>query len=345
MSGFRRTTLLFAIAVASILGAGPVRAQTPEEFYKGKTIDFVIGYPPGGSNDTWGRLLARHLGKHIPGKPLVVPKNMPGAGSFLAVNTIFNVSPKDGTVIGIGAPTMPLDERLGTQGVRFKTAELNWIGRVDSLVNMVFMWKTSPVKTIADALQIQSTLSATGVGSTVFVYPNVMNHLLGTKFKIVLGYKGSNDAMLAVERGEVEGHCTSWVALKVAHPDWIKDKSVSILAQFALHRHPELPDVPTAVELARNDEERAILGAVVNAAEVGSAFFTAPGVPADRLRALRRAFDATMKDPAFLAEVERTRLSVNPVTGEDLQKLVAEVSNLPADLLEKVRAVYATKAN
>ncbi len=343
MSGWRTGVVTFIIAMAA--GLGEAAAQSPEEFYRGKTIDFVIGYPPGGSNDTWGRLLGRHIGKHIPGKPTVVPKNQPGAGSFLAANTVFNVSPKDGTVIAIAAPTTPLDERLGTQGVRFKTAEFGWIGRVDSLVNMVFLWKTAPVKTFADALKTQSTLSATGVGSTVFVYPNVINHVLGTKFKLVLGYKGSSEAMLAVERGEVEGHSTSWVALKVAHPAWIADKSINIITQFALKRHPEMPDVPTAIELAQTDEQRAILSPVMNAAEVGSAFFTTPGVPADRLNALRRAFDATMKDPEFLAEVERTRLSVNPISGEELQKLVAQVSNLPPDILGKVRAAYSAKSN
>ena len=305
----------------------------------------MIGFPPAGSNDTWGRLLARHIGKHIPGKPNVVPKNMPGAGSFLAVNQIYNVLAKDGTIIGIGAPTLALDEKLGSQGVRFKTAELNWVGRVDSLINMVFMWKTSPVKTIADAQRIESRLSGTGAGSTVAIYPTVMNNVLGTKFKLIMGYRGSNEAMLAVERGEVEGHSTSWTALKVAHPDWIRDKSVTLLVQFALKRHAELPDIPTAVDLARNDEERAILSAVMNASEVGTAFFTSPGVPPDRLSALRRAFDATMKDAEFLAEVERMRLGVAPITGEDLQKRVAEVSDLPPGLLEKVRAAYTTKAN
>ena len=341
MSGrFSRRAVEAAVCFAAITSAGEAAAQAPEDFYRGKTIDFVIGYPPGGSNDVWGRLVARHLGKHVPGKPNVVPKNMPGAGSFLAVNQIFNVLPKDGSVIGIGAPTMALDERLGSQGVRFKTAELNWIGRVDSLVNMVFMWKTSPVKTFADAQQRQSTLSGTGAGSTVAVYPTVINNVLGTKFKLVMGYRGSNEAMLAVERGEVEGHSTSWVALKVAHPDWICDKNVSILVQFALKRHADLADVPTAVELARNDEEGAILRAVMNASEVGSAFFTSPGVAADRVTTLRRAFDATARDSEFLAEVEKTRLAVNPVTGEDLQKLVAEVSNLTPALLDKVRAAY-----
>jgi tripartite-type tricarboxylate transporter receptor subunit TctC len=335
----RRASLI--ILTAGIAGlSAQASAQTPEQFYAGKTIDFIIGYPPGGSNDTLGRLVARHLGKHIPGKPTVVPKNQPGAGSFLAVNTIFNVSPKDGTVIGIGAPTTALDEKLGTQGVRFKTAELNWVGRLDSLVNMVFMWKTSPVKTFADAQKIQSTLSATGIGSTVSIYPTVMNNLFGTKFKLIMGYKGSSEAMLAVERGEAEGHSTSWTALKVAHPDWMRDGNVTILVQFALKRHADLPNIPTAVDLARNDEERAIVRAIMNATEVGTAFFTTPGVPADRLSTLRRAFDATVRDPELLADAEKIHVGVSPMTGEELQTLVAEVSNLSPGLLEKVRAAY-----
>jgi len=337
---FRRTSFATVLSAALVGLAATASAQTPEQFYAGKTVDFVIGYPPGGSNDTLGRLVARHISKHIPGKPTVVPKNQPGAGSFLAVNTIFNVSPKDGTVIGIGAPTTPLDEKLGTQGVRFKTAELNWIGRLDSLVNIVFMWKTSPVKTFADAQKIQSTLSATGIGSTVSIYPTVMNNVFGTKFKLIMGYKGSSEAMLAVERGEAEGHSTSWTALKVAHPDWLRDKNATILVQFALKRHAELPDIPTAVDLARNDEERAILRAIMNATEVGTAFFTTPGVPADRLTTLRRAFDATVRDPELLADAEKIHVGVSPMTGEELQTLVAEISNLPPGLLEKVRAAY-----
>src|SRR5262249_47078670 len=257
------------------------------------------------SNDTFGRLLARHLGKHIPGKPAIVPKNQPGAGSFLAVNTIFNVSPKDGTVIGIGAPTIPLDEKLGTQGVRFKTAELNWIGRIDSLVNIVFMWKAWPIKTFADAQKRESTLSGTGVGSTVSIYPTVMNNVFGTKFKLVMGYKGSNEAMLAVERGEVEGHSTSWTALKVAHPDWLRDANVATRVECAPKRPADRTDTPPVVDPPRNDEGRATLSAFMNATEVGPAFFPPPGVPADRLAALRRAFDAAMKDPELLADAQR----------------------------------------
>jgi tripartite-type tricarboxylate transporter receptor subunit TctC len=335
---------LGAAVMAAIIGAAAsASAQTAEEFYKGKSIDLVIGYPPAGSNDVYARLLARHLGKHIPGKPNIIPKNMPGAGSFLALAHMANVAPNHGTAIAIGAPTSALDEKLGTQGVRFKTAEFNWIGRIDSLVNIVFMWHTSKVKTVADAQQIESTLSGTGAGSTVSVYPTVMNNVLGTKFRLVMGYKGSSEAQLAVERGEVEGHSTSWTAVKVGHPDWLPSKKITIPVQFALKKHPELPDVPTVVELARNDEERAVLRAVMNATEIGTAFMTTPGVPADRVTALRRAFDATMKDPEFLADAERTKLTVGPITGEELQQLVGEVANLTPALAEKVQAAYASK--
>jgi tripartite-type tricarboxylate transporter receptor subunit TctC len=329
-----------AIAVAVVLAATQVQAQTPEQFYKGKSIDMIIGYPPSGSNDVYARLLARHIGKYIPGNPTVVPKNMPGAGSFLAVNHVYTVAPKDGTVLAIGAPTTALDERMGTQGVRFKTAELNWVGRIDSLINIVFMWHTSKVKTFADAQKYESTLSGTGTGSTVFVYPNVMNNVFKTKFKIILGYKGSADAQLAVERGEAEGHSTSWTAVKVNHPDWWPKKMISILVQFGLDRHPELPDIPTAVELARNDEEKQVLTAIMTASEVGTAFFTTPGIPADRLAVLRRAFDQAMKDPQLLAEAQKAKLTIGPMQGPQLQKLVAGVTNLSPALLEKVREAY-----
>jgi tripartite-type tricarboxylate transporter receptor subunit TctC len=340
-----RASFIAMALAAAVAAGGHASAQTPEQFYRGKSIDLVIGYPPAGSNDVYARLVARHLGKHIPGNPHIIPRNMPGAGSFLALANVYNIAPKDGTVIGIGAPTSPLDEKLGTQGVRFKTAELNWIGRVDSLINMVFTWHTSPVKTFADAQRIESKLSGTGVGSTVSVYPIVTNNVLGTKFKLIMGYKGSNEAQLAVERGEVEGHSTSWTAVKVAHPDWLPTNKITIIVQYALKRHPELPDVPTVVELARNDEERQILRAVMNATEIGTAFFTAPGVPAERVTTLRRGFDAMMKDPELIAEAQRTKLTLGPITGEELQKLVSEVSNLSPELLEKVRAAYGANPN
>jgi tripartite-type tricarboxylate transporter receptor subunit TctC len=316
------------------------QAETVEQFYKGKTIQFVIGYPPSGSNDTYARAIARHIGKYIPGHPHVVPMNMPGAGSFRAVNHVYNRAPRDGTILCIGAPTTALDEKLGSKGVLFKTAEFGWVGRVDSLINIVFLWHTSKVKTFADAQKYESTLSGTGAGSTVSIYPTVMNNVFKTKFKLIMGYKGSAAAQLAVERGEVEGHSTSWTAVKINHPDWWPTKKISILAQFSLTRHPELPTIPTAIDLARNDEERQILTPIMTASEIGSAYFTTPGVPQDRLTAIRRAFDQTMKDPEFLAEAKKSRLTVGPMRGEELQKLVVNISNLSPTMLEKVRAAY-----
>jgi tripartite-type tricarboxylate transporter receptor subunit TctC len=339
----RRTMLAATAALAIAAQAAPAFAQSAEEFYKSKSsIEIIIGYPPAGSNDVYSRLLARHLGKHLPGNPNVIPKNMPGAGSFLALNHVFNIAPKDGSVIGLGAPTSALDERLGTQGVRFKTAEFNWIGRIDSLINMVFMWHTSKVKTIADAQKIESTLAGTGAGSTVSIYPNALNNVIGTKFKLVMGYKGSSEAQLAVERGETEGHSTSWTALKVGHPDWLRDKKVNVIVQFAVKPHPEMAGVPTAPSLARNDEERKILTAIVNASEVGTAFFAPPGVPKDRVTLLRRAFDATMKDPEFIADANKLKLTLGAMTGEELQETVGEVSALQGELLEKVKAAYSS---
>ncbi len=328
-------------AIAVVGASAPALGQTPEQFYKGKQIELAIGYPPAGSNDVYARLVARHIGKHIPGNPTVLPQNRPGAGSFLTLGYMAGVAPQDGTVIGIGAPTAALDEKLGTQGVRFKTAEFNWIGRVDSLINIVFLWHTSPVKTVADAMKMESKLSGTGVGSTVSIYPTVTNNVLGTKFKLIMGYKGSNEAQLAVERGEVEGHSTSWTAVKVAHPDWRPDKKINIIVQYALKRHPEMADVPTVIEFAKTDEQRQVLRAVMNATEIGTAFFTTPGAPADRVEALRRAFDATMKDPEFLAEAERTKLTLGPLPGEELQKLVNEVTSLSPEMIEKVKAANA----
>jgi tripartite-type tricarboxylate transporter receptor subunit TctC len=333
------------IALGLLIGGAPALAESSANFYAGKTIDIVIGYPPAGSNDIYARTLGRYLSKYIPGHPSIVPQNMPGGGSYLALAYLYNVAPRDGTVIGIGAPTAPLDEKLGAPGVRFKAAQFNWIGRIDSLVNIVFMWHTSPVKTFADAQRIESTLAATGAGSTVAIYPTVTNNVLGTKFKLIMGYKGSAEAQLAVERGEAEGHSTAWTAVKVAHPDWLPEHKINILVQYALKPHPELPDVPVIVDLARNDEQRAILRTVMNATEVGTSFMTTPGVPPERVAMLRRAFDETMKDPGFLAEAGRLKLTVNPLDGAELQKLVAEVSNLPPSLVEKVRAIYSEKSN
>ena len=264
---------------------------------------------------------------------------MPGAGSFVAANHIYTVAPKDGTVLGIAAPTLALDERLGNSAAKYKTAEIAWIGRINSLINIVFTRK-GVASRIQDVMTREVTLAGTGAGSTVSIYPTVVNNVLGTKFRLVMGYQGSNQAMLAVERGEVEGHSTGWEAVKTAHPEWLRDKSIDILAQFGLKRHAELPDVPTAVELAKTSEDRRVLSAIMNASEIGIAYFTTPGVPVPRVEMLRRGFDATMKDPTFLQLAERTKLGVAPMTGEDLQALVSDVASIDGALLSRVKTIY-----
>lgn len=316
-----------------------------EAFYKGRTLDLVVGYPPGGSNDLYARALASHMGAHLPGRPAVVVRNMPGAGSFVAANHLASTAPRDGSVLGIVSPTAAIDEKLGTAGVRFRTSEFNWIGRVNSLVNVIFMWQRAGVQSIEAARERPATLAGTGAGSAVSVYPTVLNHVVGTKFKLVMGYRGSNEAMLAVERGEAEGHCTGWDTLQTTHPDWLASGKAKVIVQFALKRHPDLPNVPTALELARTPEERQVLSAVMNATEVGTAFFTTPGTPRERVEALRTAFDATMADPAFLADLKHLHVGLAPMKGAELQELVASVGQLSPGLTEKLKVAYGAASS
>ena len=337
MQVVRRTAFVITMVLAAIGGGN---AQTPEQFYKGKQVELVIGYPPAGSNDVYARLLARHIGKHIPGNPTVVPQNKPGAGSFLALGHAFNVAPKDGTVIGIGAPTAPLDEKLGSPRVRFKSAEFNWIGRVAPSVNMTFVMSTVPVKTVQDTFKREVLLGASARSSTVAIYPAVFANVTGAKFKLVMGYPSSTASMLAMERGEVEGHSTSLEVVRATHPEWLPEKKITPLVQYALNRHPELPDVPMTWELAQNDVDRQILRIVANATEVGKMILSTPDTPADRIQALRRAFDATMKDPAFQAELKAQRVELGPMPGEELQKLVVEVGSVSPAIIDKVKAIY-----
>jgi tripartite-type tricarboxylate transporter receptor subunit TctC len=327
-------------SLAFLLPTAGAQAQSVESFFRGKTLSMVIGYPTGGSNDIYARSVARHIGKHIPGNPTVVPRNMPGGGSLVAANHVFNVAPKDGTTLALIAATIPLEERLGAPNVMFKSAAFNWIGRVAAGVNMTFVMNSVPVKTIQDTFTREVVLGASGRSSTVAIYPAVLSNVIGTRFKLVMGYQSSNTAMLAMERGEVEGHSTSLEVVRAVHPEWLSERKVTPLVQYALKRHPELPDIPMSWELGRNDEEKQILRIVANATEVGKMVLSTPDTPAERITALRRAFDATMQDPAFVAELKAQRVELAPMTGEELQKLVAEVGAVSPDIIDKVKAIY-----
>ncbi len=334
---------LLSLAVAVSLQGGAAQAQAVTPFYKGKMIEIIVGFPPGAYNDVYSRLLASHMGKYIPGNPQFVIRNMPGAGSFLAVNHIYKSAPRDGTTIGLASPTIALDEVLETEGVRFKARELGWIGRTNSNINILATWKTSPVRTIAQAKTSEVTLSGTGVGSTTSIYPIVMNNVIGTKFKMVMGYKGSSEGMLAMERGEAEGHSSSWTSFYGMHPNWFTDGSVNVLVQFALARDPQLKEVPAAPEFAETAEQKSILEAVLSASEIGYAFFTTPGTPVDRVQMLRDAFNKTSKDPDFLAEAAKMNADIQPVPGEKLEQLVRNLGALSPTMTEKIKLALVQK--
>jgi len=318
------------------------RADNIEDFYRGKTINFIIGYPTGGANDAFVRLAAQHIGKHIPGKPNVLTRHMPGGGSLIAANHLFNVAPKDGTVLSLLAATIPLEQLLGVPNTNFRAAQFNWIGRMAPGTNVTFVMSNSSVKSLSDAFDRPAVLSATGQSATSAIYPDVLNKVVGTKFKLVIGYKGTADAMLAMEQGEVAGHTTSWDGLRSLHGDWVTTGKVNLLVQYGLTRHPDLPDVPTSVELGRNSEERQVLRVVASAVEIGKMILTTPGVPAERIQALRHAFTAMTLDPEYISNMKKQSLELNPLSGEALQQLVEELEATPETTVSKVKAVYPT---
>jgi tripartite-type tricarboxylate transporter receptor subunit TctC len=328
-----------ALLAALMLAAPAAHAQSVEEFYRGKKIDLVIGYTPGGTYDLYARLVARHLGNHIPGKPLIVPRNMPGAGSRTAANWTYNVAPRDGTVLATADQSLSLQQAIGDKRVNFDTTKFVYIGNPNSENNTTAVWHTAGVKTIEDAKQKQITVGATG-GSTSSQYPKAMNAILGTRFKIILGYPGGNDINLAMERGEVDGRgSNSWTSWKATRPQWLAEKKINILVQIGLAKAVDLPDVPLLMDLGANDEDRAILKLLSASAAIGRPVFAPPDVPADRVKALREAFDAMVQDPAFRDEAKREHFDIEPMSGADLQRIVAEMVATPAPLTERLRGI------
>jgi tripartite-type tricarboxylate transporter receptor subunit TctC len=334
-----RSSLFAAVLMsATVLAHGPVAAEAQQSF-AGRTITLTIGYGPGSGNDVYGRLIARHIGRHIPGQPNIVAQNLPGAGSFKAANYLFQAAPKDGTAIGYISQTAATEELLGSQAIQFKTAQFNWIGRIGSYNNVTMFWHTARTKTIADALKLESTMGATGVGSAVYIYPNMMNKVLGTKFKIISGYQGTAQTSLAMERGEVDGVTMGWFPIKTNKRDWVEQKKINILVQFLNERHPDLPNVPTIVELARSPEEKQLFALFANDGEVGKAILAPPGVPAATVATLRRAFDAMTKDRDYLADADKLQLEIDAMSGERLQKVIETVMATPASVIERAKAV------
>ncbi|MCW2573650.1 MAG: tripartite tricarboxylate transporter family receptor [Frankiales bacterium] len=298
---------------------------------------------PGGSYDLYARLVSRFLPKHVPGNPNIIVQNMPGGGGLRAVSYNYSVAPKDGTAMMVPIQDMILTEVLGGHGVDYKSADFNWIGRMSSTVDITLTWHDSPVKTIADAQRISVPIAGTGPTSPTVMNHVVLNNVIGTKFKIVPGYKASNDMLAATEKREVDGAFSSWTTLKASYPHGIADKKVQILTVYGRERFSELPDVPAAVEFARTPEERAILELVSSTGFVGRSLVMAPGSPADRVAAVRSGFEAMLTDPDFLDALAKTKAEFSPLSGAEMQKFADSIRALSPALIERARDAVKLK--
>ncbi len=332
----RRGWIPAVAGLAALLAAGTAaRAQSVEEFYRGKTISLMIGFSVGGGYDLYARHLARHMGKHIPGKPTIVPQNMAGAGSLRAANYIFSAAPKDGTAFGTFARTTGINPLLES-GATFDGTKFSWLGSVTDDTSACVSWHTSPVKTWKDFLEKPITLGGQGPSSEPDIFANLYKNLYGAKVKLVAGYPGTNEIMLATERGEVDGVCgISWSTIKTRHAQWLKDKKMTIFVQAAFKKEPEMGDVPLIVDLTKDQETLQIMKLFLTAQEMARPFAAPPGIPEDRKAALITAFEATMKDPEFLAEAQKLSLDVAPVTASHLDKMLAELYATPKAVLQK----------
>jgi tripartite-type tricarboxylate transporter receptor subunit TctC len=286
--------------------------------------------------------VARTISKYIPGNPTVVVENQPGAASLSMTSSLYNTQPRDGTVIGAAINGMPTAPLLAPTGVRFDPTKLTWLGSTNSEVQVTYVWYTAPVQSFADLLTKELITGATQPGTTQVDFPLVANAVLGTKFKVISGYLGTTDIHKAMEAGEVQGNgASAYASLKELNADWLAEKKVKVILQWGFHKHPDLPDVPSVLDMAKNEADKQALRLVLARLQYSRPFFAPPGLPPERTAALRHAFDMTMKDPEFLAEAAKLQLEIAPVSGEDVAALVAEVSATPPDVVARVRAALA----
>jgi len=336
----RQAATILGAAAASALLSASAGAQSVEEFYKAHPITVVVGFTTGGGYDLNARTVGRYIKKHIPGNPNVIVSNMPGAGSLKSINFLYNVAPKDGSALAVFSRGIAVEPLLGGEGVQFDPLKLNWIGSPSKETNVVFAWATTPFKRFQDTIDKPMVVSTTGSGADTATFPLVMNSVFKTKFKIITGYPGAAETLLAVERGEAEGMAgLSWGYIKASRENWIRDKKINVLLQLALEKHRDLPDVPLAMDLVKNEGDRQLLELFLSRLPMAWPFAAPPGVPAERVTALRRAFDATMQDPEFIAEAKRQEMEIEPITGEAIETLIKRVYASSPDVVARARAV------
>jgi tripartite-type tricarboxylate transporter receptor subunit TctC len=342
----QRAAVVLALGAMIIVGCfRPAGAQGDvAAFYRGKQIRIVVGSAAGGGYDLFARIVARHLASHIPGSPAIIVQNQAAAGGMVMTNQLFALGPKDGTVIGApinGIPTAPL---LQPGAARFDATRLNWLGSTNREPYVAFLWHTVPVHTIAELASREVVVGGTTPGTTMVDFPLLVNDVLGLKFKVVRGYESTPQINHAIERGEVQGMGgIGWASVKAQTPHWIAEKKIRVIAQYGLKRYAELADVPSMLEHAANDADRTAMRMLFARTEYGRPYFLPPDVPAERVQALRRAFDATMKDAGFVADVARLQLEVDPMSGEELQALVGQLANTPPEVVARVRAALEAK--
>ena len=338
-----KKALLVLIIVLAAASPGLAQQEDVAAFFRGKTLRLIVGIGVGSGYDINARLLARHMAAHIPGQPTIIVQNQPGAGSLTMTNALYNTGPFDGTVMGASFNGMPTTPLLQPAGARFDPNKLVWLGSTNRETQVTYVWHTVPVQSLDEVRTKELVVGAQAPGSTQYDYPMLVNHLFGFKFKVVTGYQSTSKINLAMESGEVQGTLANWSTLKALSSQWLAENKVKIIAQWALQKHPDLADAPLALDLAKTDADRQALRLALARLEYGRPFFLPPNVPAARVEALRRAFDATMKDPAYLAEADKLKIDVEPLSGEQVATLVEQVSRTPADTVARVRAAMENK--
>lgn len=340
------TQYLASAVVAALLAAAvsPAAADAVEDFYRKNDIKFIIGVAVGGSYDTTGRLVARHIGKYVPGNPKVQIVNMPGASSRVAANHIYSVAPKDGTIIGAVSEAIPMAQALGENGVRYDASKFNWIGTAVQPVSILGVWHTAGIRTMEDARTKELIVGATSVTGSNYIYPALIKTLLGVQFKIIVGYGGGNAINLALERGEVGARGSMvWSLTKKEQPEWIEHHKLIPIVQYTLDKAPDLPDVPRLIDLPAPPDAKAAFEVIASTDGMGRPLLTTPDVPSDRLNALRRAFDRAVKDPQLLAEAEKLGEEIDPTSGEEMQKIVATVVAAPRSAIDMIKKALETR--
>jgi tripartite-type tricarboxylate transporter receptor subunit TctC len=338
---------LLAGLVALLSCRASAYAESVADFYKAHPITMLVGSGAGGGYDVYARTFARYWSNHIPGNPNIIPKNMPAAAGLAAAATLYNSADRDGSVIGAFTNGAPMDPLFGNPGAHYDALQFNWLGSIGKLENVCATWHTSPVKTIAAARQRQVVVAAAGATSNTAIVPKMLNALIGTKFKTIVGYDPGSGLTMALEDGEAEGVCgLSWSTIQASRPRWIKDNLLNVIVQMGLSKLRDLPEVPSALDLVSDPESKRVMELILIRQEAGRPFAAPPGAPADRVAALRQAFDETLADPGFIADAGRTQLEIEPMTGDAIEKMLVKAYAVPKAVVQRAAAlVYPSGAN